>query len=167
MAILFAYLIFRNSAVSQFVLHLGNLSYLSVFIAGILFAFGFTAPFAAGFFITLNTGNILLVGTIGGLGALIADVIIFKFIRVSLTGEFSRLKNTSVINKTSKLIEKSIGKRIQLYLMYALAGLLIASPLPDEAGVIMLTGLTRIKLGTMMKLSFILNTAGIIVLLII
>lgn len=134
---------------------------------GILFAFGFTAPFAAGFFITLNPTNIWLAGTIGGLGALIADVIIFKFIRVSFNGEFSRLKNTVAMKKTGELIEKSIGKRIQLYLMYALAGLLIASPLPDEAGVIMLAGLTKIKLGTMMRLSFVLNTAGIIILLII
>jgi len=166
LAIVFAYVIFRNPAVSDFVSHLGNLSYFGVFLAGILFAFGFTAPFAAGFFITLNPANILLAGTVGGIGALIADVIIFKFIKYSFISEFSRLKKTYVMKKTGELIERSIGVRLKLYLMYALAGIMIASPLPDEAGVIMLAGLTKIKIGTMMKISFALNTAGIIVLLV-
>ncbi len=166
-SIVLAYVIFRNPKVSDFVLHLGSLSYLGVFVMGILFAFGFTAPFAVGFFITLNPTNIWLAGTIGGVGALISDVLIFKFIRFSFKSEFSRLKKTYLMKETGKLIEKSIGTKLKLYLMYALAGIMIASPLPDEAGVIMLAGLTKIKLGTMMKLSFILNTAGIIVLLLI
>ena len=109
-AILLAYILFRNPAVSHFVSHLGNLSYLGVFVAGILFAFGFTAPFAAGFFITLNPTNVWLAGIIGGLGALIADMIIFKFIRVSFSDEFSRLKKTGAMKKTGELIERSIGK---------------------------------------------------------
>ena len=165
LAIVFAYVLFKNPAVSGFVSHLGSLSYLGVFVAGLLFAFGFTAPFAAGFFITLHPANIWLAGIAGGTGALIADMIIFKFIRVSFKGEVSKLKKTYVMKKTGELIERSIGVRLKLYLMYALAGIMIASPLPDEAGVIMLAGLTKIKLGTMMKISFVLNTAGKIVLL--
>jgi len=46
-------------------------------------------------------------------------------------------------------------------------GILIASPLPDEAGVIMLAGLTKIKSNVFAILSFSLNTAGILILLLI
>ncbi len=166
-AIVLAYLIFRNPAVSGFVSDLGDYGYLGVFIAGILFAFGFTAPFAVGFFVTLNPANVWLAGIVGGLGSLTGDMMLFKCIRFSFEDEFYRLEHTKVMKEASELIEKSIGKKFQLYLMYALAGFFIASPLPDEAGVIMLAGLTRIKLGTMMKLSFLLNTAGIIILLLI
>ena len=166
-AIILAYFIFRNPVISDFVSHLGIWGYFGVFIAGLLFTFGFTSPLAAGFFITLNPENIWIAGIVGGTGALILDVLIFKFIRASFQDEFFRLKKTIVIRKTNELIEKSIGKKLQLHLMYALAGLVIASPLPDEAGVIMLAGLTKIKLGNVMKLSFILNTLGIIVLLLI
>ena len=50
--------------------------------------------------------------------------------------------------------------------MYAFAGILIASPLPDEAGVTMLAGLTKISVKSLALISFILNTLGIIILLI-
>jgi len=164
-AIVLAYLIFRNPSVSSFVSHLGNLSYIGVFIAGILFAFGFTAPFAAGFFITLNPHNILLVGIIGGIGALLSDLLIFSFIRVSFENEFNKLRKTKLIRSIDKTIEKSLGKKLKFYLMYVFAGFLIASPLPDEIGVIMLAGLIKIKIGILAVLSFILNTLGILVLL--
>jgi uncharacterized membrane protein YdjX (TVP38/TMEM64 family) len=49
--------------------------------------------------------------------------------------------------------------------MYAFAGILIASPLPDEAGVIMLAGLTKIKTWALAIISIILNTIGILIML--
>ena len=163
--IIIAYLIFKNPSVSSFVLQLGNLSYFGVFIAGMLFAFGFTAPFAAGFFITLNPHNILLAGIIGGIGALLSDLLIFSFIRVSFEDEFNKLRKTKLIRSIGKVIEKSLGKKLKAYLMYIFAGFIIASPLPDEIGVIMLAGLTRINARILAVLSFILNTIGILVLL--
>lgn len=164
-AIILAYVIFRNSEVSGFISNLGTLSYLGVFIAGMLFTFGFTSPFSAGFFITLNPQNLFLAAIIGGLGALFSDLLIFKFIRISFEDEFYRLEKTRAIQKTEQLIERAIGHRIRIYLMYVFAGFLIASPLPDEVGVIMLAGLTKIKTYTLAILSVILNTLGILVLL--
>jgi len=166
-AIILAYFLFSNPAVYAFVSHLDKLSYLGTFIAGMLFTFGFTSPFAAGFFIVLNPSNILLSGILGGLGALISDILIFKFIRISFEDEFHSLKNTKTMKNLSTLIENSLGHKIRVYLMYALAGILIASPLPDEAGVIMLAGLTKIRTSIFSIISFILNTAGIIVLMLI
>jgi len=164
-SIILTYIIFRNPSVSSFVSHLGNLSYFGVFIAGLLFSFGFTAPFAAGFFITLNPENILLVGVIGGIGALVSDLLIFSFIKVSFKNEFNKLRKTKLVRSIDKTIERGLGKKIKVYLMYVFAGFLIASPLPDEIGVIMLAGLTKIKIGLLVVLSFILNTFGIVVLL--
>ena len=164
-AILLAYLLFRNPLVSGFISHLGSLSYFGVFIAGILFAFGFTAPFAAGFFITLNPSNILLAGVLGGFGAFISDMLILKFIRFSFGGEFRRLERTKMVKKVKYLIDTYLGHKIKLYLLYAFAGVAIASPLPDEAGVILLAGFTKIKIKILAMLSFILNTLGILILL--
>jgi len=45
LAIILAYILFRNPFIQSYISHLGALSYLGIFIAGILFAFGFTAPF--------------------------------------------------------------------------------------------------------------------------
>lgn len=164
-AIILAYAIFKDPQVESFVLNLGNLSYLGVFIGGMLFAFGFTAPFAVGFFITLNPSNILLAGVIGGFGAFIADMLIFKFIRFSFGNEFRRLEKTKSIKSVGRLIDRYLGHKIKLYLLYAFSGIAIASPLPDELGVLLLAGFTKINIKILAMLSFILNTIGILIVL--
>lgn len=163
--IILAYIIFRNPAVSGFISHLGKLSYFGIFAAGMLFAFGFTAPFSVGFFISLNPSNIWIAGIIGGLGALVSDLIIFSLIKVSFEDEFKRLRNSKTFVRITKLIERSLKEKIRIYLMYAFAGILIASPLPDEAGITMLAGLTKISAKSLALISFILNTLGILILL--
>jgi hypothetical protein len=64
-AAILAYIIFRNPNVQGFVASLGQLEYFGVFIAGMFFTFGFTTPFAVGFFVILNPANPLLVACIG------------------------------------------------------------------------------------------------------
>src|SRR4030042_1430455 len=56
-----AYVIFRNPAAQGFMSSLGKLEYIGVLIAGMLFTFGFTAPFAVGFFAILNPASPFLV----------------------------------------------------------------------------------------------------------
>jgi hypothetical protein len=53
--IILAYFVFSNPSIQQHVLKLNILNYFGVFIAGFIFSFGFLSPFAAGFFITLNS----------------------------------------------------------------------------------------------------------------
>lgn len=165
LAAIAAYFVFSRPEVGSFMAHLGSLGYLGVFIAGLLFTFGFTTPFAIGFFITLNPENILLAGILGGIGAMLGDLFIFKFIRFSFMDEFKRLEHTKLISSVSSLIEDTFGKKLKAYILYLFAGIIIASPLPDEAGVIMLAGLTKIKTWALAIISFIFNTIGIIILL--
>lgn len=164
-AIFLSYFLFSNSTTLDYFSHLGTLGYLGVFIAGMLFAFGFTAPFSVGLFISLNPPNIWIAAIIGGFGALISDLFIFKFIKISFKDEFSRLKKTRTLKNIEKIIKKSVGTKIKVYLMYAFAGILIASPLPDEIGVTMLAGLTKINIEILVMVSFILNTLGILLIL--
>lgn len=165
-AIILTYIIFRNPAVSGFISSMGKLSYLGIFAAGMLFAFGFTAPFSVGFFISLNPSNIWIAAIIGGLGALISDLIIFRLIKVLFEDEFKRLRNSKTFVRITKLIERNIKEKIKIYLMYAFAGILIASPLPDEVGITMLAGLTKISAKNLALISFVLNTFGILILLV-
>lgn len=165
LVIVFSYFIFRNPSISNYLSHLGNLGYLSIFIGGILFAFGFTAPFSVGLFISVAPSNIWIAGIIGGFGALISDLLIFKLIKFSFTEEFKRLSKTKGMKSIVLLIQRSLGVKIKVYLMYVFAGILIASPLPDEIGVIMLAGLTKINFKILAIISFILNTLGILIIL--
>ena len=158
-----AYIIFRNPAVENFVYSLGKLEYLGVFIAGMFFTFGFTTPFAVGFFLVLDPVNPFLVAIVGGLGSLLGDLLIFSFIRFSLADEFERLEKTGPIRLIRKEMKLHLSHRARVYILYALAGLIIASPLPDEAGVTMLAGFTHIKIKVMVAISLIFNTLGILI----
>ena len=158
-----SYIIFRNPDVQSFVSSLGKLEYLGVFIAGMLFTFGFTTLFAVGFFIVLNPVNPILVAIVGGIGALLGDLLIFSLIRFSFIDEFERLEKTKVIKAIRKEINLHLSHKAKLYFLYTLAGLIIASPLPDEVGVTMLAGLTHIKLRVIAIISFIFNSLGILI----
>jgi hypothetical protein len=167
LCIISAYYLFSSPLVSDKISNLGTLGYFGSFISGLLFSFGFTAPFAIGYFLQLNPSNIFLNCIIGGAGAVISDLLIFSIIRFSFMDEFKRIKKTKPIRYVNRLLELSFGHKIRNYLLYIFAGLVIASPLPDELGVTMLAGLSRIKPIYLSILSFILNSSGILIILLI
>lgn len=163
--IILAYFLFSNSQVQNIVANLGKIKYLGELIGGMLFAFGFTTPFAVGFFILLQPSNIWIAALIGGLGALISDLLIFKFVKISLEDEFREINKTAPLRKFSYMLSHTISKKIKLYMLYAFSGIVLASPLPDELGILMLAGITKIKMNILAIVSFISNTIGILILL--
>jgi len=166
-AIIASYLIFSNSNISEVVKNLGTLNYLGIFLAGLLFSFGFTTPFAIGFFLTTSPENIFLAAIIGGFGALLSDFIIFRIIKVSFMDEFNSLEKTRPLKNIIDLVKHHIPTKIKIYLLYVFSGIIIASPLPDELGVTMLAGLTHIKNSVFIIISLICNTLGILIMLLI
>jgi len=164
LCIIAAYIIFTNKNVVQYI-PLTSTGYLTVFIGGLLIAFGFSAPFGVGFLISSSPTSILLGALIAGIGATISDLIIFKFIKVSFTGEFKELEKTKTIQKIEKVIKKNKSILIKHYLLYVFAGILIATPLPDEVGVSMLASLTTINPKKLAIISFILHTIAIFLIL--
>ena len=156
-----AYFIFQLPEASYFVSNLGALNLLGFFLGGMMFAFGFTTPFAVGFFLSSSPQYIGLAALLGGLGAVIGDMAIFKLIRFSFSDEFESMKRAHIIKAAEHFAEKEFGKRAMVYLSYALAGFLIASPLPDEAGVTLLAGLTTMRAKKLAVISFFFNTLGI------
>ncbi len=162
-----AYYLFSIPSVDGFVKSLGDFSYIGAFIGGLMFSFGFTTPFAIGFFVNLAPSNIYATALIGGAGALISDLLIFRIIRFSFQDEFDALKKEHLFKEFSELINHTIGKKIKSYLALAFAGFLIASPLPDEAGITILAGVTRIKEWQIGVISFVFNSIGILVFLLV
>ena len=166
LAIVAAYAIFTNAFVISW---LTNLEFLhrnwAALLAGILIAFGFTAPFGIGLLIALNSGSFWLTALIGASGALLADILIFKTIRFSFMDEFERLEKTSAFEFVEREFKHDFKAHVRNYLLYIFAGLVIASPLPDEVGVVMLAGLTRIRPFLFIAMSFALHLLGIAVIL--
>ncbi|MBS3088887.1 hypothetical protein J4402_03865 [Candidatus Pacearchaeota archaeon] len=162
---LLSYFIFKDPLVAAEISKLQSFSYFGVFISGMFFAFGFSAPLAIGFLIVSNPQNLLLAAFAGGAGALISDMLIFKFIKVSFMDEFEKLEKTKIVRESVFMIKTHFRKRVVHYILYAFAGILIATPLPDQIGIILLAGLTSVKPKFLAVMSFVIHTSAIYLIL--
>ena len=161
-----AYVLFRAHIFSEVATILNSHGYIAIFIAGFLFAYGFTAPLAVGFFVSLAPQvNIFVAAALAGVGALLSDLLIFKFIRTSFQDEFDKLKLTRVFEYIRDLFDNHLGEKIKKYTLWTIAGFLIASPLPDEFGVSLISGFTTLDKKVFSIISYLLNTGGILVIL--
>ena len=161
---LLAYLIFSGRNSLPFHELIISLGYPGIFFAGLLFSYGFTAAPATSILLILaEHQNIYAAAAIGGFGALISDLIIFNFVRASFADEIEKLsKEKAVVNLnyyTSGVFQK--------YFLPVLAGFIIASPLPDELGVALIASVKSISTRIFLIMSYVLNTAGIFVILLI
>ena len=136
-----------------------GLEFVESFVAGMFFTSVFTTALAT---VVLGeiaqSGSIFWVALLGGLGALMGDLIIFLFIRNRLAEDFG-----SLIQKTSSGRLIAIFKlRIFRWLVPLLGALVVASPLPDELGLAMM-GLSKMKTSLFIPVSFVLNATGILI----
>lgn len=163
LTIILAYFLFQGGGFEPWRNFLSSLGYLGIFIAGLFYAYGFTAaPATAILLILAKEQNIIFAGLIAGLGALFSDLILFKFIRHSFVDEIKRLSQQKLFiylkSRTSFLIQK--------YFLPVLGAILIASPLPDEIGISLLAS-SNISNKRFCALSYVLNTLGIFIILLI
>jgi hypothetical protein len=156
-----AYFIFSRPFASEWIEQFNNLGHVGAFISGALTSLGFTTPFGIGLLINLKFQNILLAVLIAGIGATVADLLIFKVIKNSFMDEFKQLEKTKVIREIDGIVKKNKSVLIRHYLLYIFAGIVLATPLPDELGVSMLAGLTTINPLKLAIIGFVLHTSFI------
>ena len=161
---LIAYLLFYERSYETFQGFILGLGYSGTFVAGMLFTYGFTAaPATAIFLILAQNQNIYIASLIGGLGALVGDLFIFSFIRHSFADEIKKLSREKIV----KYFNGRLPGKLKEYFLPVVAGFVIASPLPDEVGVTMLAASKVISTKLFTIVSYVLNTAGIFVILVI
>jgi uncharacterized membrane protein YdjX (TVP38/TMEM64 family) len=103
---------------------------------------------------------------VAGLGAFLVDLMIFEFIRFSFIDELHKLRTTAIGLKVRALLHhETISERIREYILWSMAGLIIASPLPDEIGVTMISSVTELEEKKFGILCLLFNIAGIFVVL--
>ena len=132
--------------------------------------YGFTAaPATSVLLIIAKEQNIFLSALIAGLGALVGDLILFKFIKYSFSfaEEIKEIKHEKVYVYLSGKINGKMPSLFKKYLAVVFAGFLIASPLPDEVGVSLLAFSNKISTKIFSVLAYSLNTIGIFVVLLI
>lgn len=147
---------------------LNGYGYISVFIAGLLFSFGFTTPFAIAILIELSPFvHPLVACLIAGTGALLSDFFIFDLIRFSVFhDEIIRLRSSYLMRKLHSLLHhERITERMQRMLLWSFAGIIIASPLPDELGVTLVSGISQMRPRQFAAVCFSFNAIGILLIL--
>lgn len=156
-SLIVAFILYKSESFHSFLLHLGTFGYFGAFIAGILFVSTFTA--ATGVLILLVLAeqlSVIELGVIAGLGAVVGDCIIFRFIKDDLVSEVAPMYNQLGGGQISKVLHS----RYFSWSLPVIGAILIASPLPDEIGISLL-GLSKMKTPQFLVLSFCLNAVGI------
>ncbi len=142
--------------------------YLAIFIGGLLFSFGFTTPFGIGVFLEIGYKvNPVLGGLLGGFGALLADLVIFEIMHFELFhDELHQIRSSKIALWLHGILHhEKFPKKLKKYILWSFAGIIIASPLPDEFGVALVSSLTDIRTRSFAIMCFTFNTTGIILLL--
>lgn len=159
--IILAYFLFTGKDLAPVHNAFSSLGYFGTFIAGLLFSYGFTAaPATAILLILAKEQSVVAAGFIAGFGALLSDLLIFKLVHFTLADEIARIQKEEYFPPFPKL-----PRLVQKYVVPVIAGLIIASPLPDEIGVSLLAASNTISLQAFIAISYILNTTGIFIIL--
>lgn len=149
---------FADSAFIKNIIHgIDSLGFLGVFISGVFFVSTFTvAPASLILFYFTKEFNIFTVVILAGLGSMIGDYIIFRFLKDKV---FEELKPI-FMKLGGSYLSKIFSTPYFAWLAPVIGAIIIASPFPDEIGIGLL-GITKLKNWQFLILSFILNSIGI------
>lgn len=153
-----AFFLLRFEPFHTFLLNIGNFGYLGAFVAGILFVSTFTVATGAVILLVLAERlSPIEIGIIAGLGAVLGDFVIFRFVKDKLAQEIENIYNH--IDGDHHL-QKVFHSKYFSWTLPVIGAIIIASPFPDEIGV-SLMGISKMNKYQFLAVSFILNAVGI------
>lgn len=157
-----AFFFARYEPFQTFLLNLGGYGYIGVFLAGVLFVSTFTVTTGAVILLILAERlSPIEIGVIAGLGAVLGDFIIFRFIKDNLARE---VKSIYEHIDSNHHVERLLHTKYFSWTLPVIGAIIIATPFPDEIGV-SLMGISKMKTYQFVFISFILNAIGIFLLI--
>lgn len=140
-------------------------AYLTAFVAGFLWVYGFTAAPATAVLLALGQEtNIVMLGIVGSVGAWLGDLLIFRFVQHSLMEELGRIARWRIWLHLPRWHER-LPDIVREYLFLFVAGFLIVSPVPDEIGVTLIASSARISSRMFSIMAYALDLVGIMLVL--
>lgn len=159
-SIVIAVLLLKSGILSELISSAQEIKFIGSIIAGLFFTSVFTVSIAAAVLgeIAAESQSVVQVALLGGLGAVIGDLVIFNFVKDSLTEDieflFDKIKNQGLISV--------FHHRLLRWLVPLIGALIIASPLPDELGISIL-GFAKLRTALFIPISFTFNFLGILI----
>jgi hypothetical protein len=164
LSVILVYFFFSGLAYEPLHDGLRFVGYFGTFLAGLLYPYALTSAAGTGILLILaKEQNIFLAGVIAGIGALISDIILFLFVTHSFSDEVQKLSKETVVRTINRLISDSI----RVYLLATFAYLLIASPLPTEIGILLMTSIRNISFKKFISIIYVLHASAIFIILLI
>jgi len=155
---IFAILLSRSEEFHIFLLRFGDYGYIGGFIAGIFFTSSFTIATATVILLILAERlSPIELGLLAGLGAVLGDLTIFKFVKNNLVGEIEDIYK----RLGGEHIHHVLYTKYFTWTLPVIGAVIIASPFPDELG-ISLMGISKISIYKFIIISFIFNTIGVL-----
>lgn len=152
----------KTPVIQEAISFLGGFGFLSAVFAGILFVSAFTVvPATVILFDLASQFNPWLVAILAGVGAVIGDYLIFKFIKNNI---FEELRPLFINFGWTKLFAKLFLTPYFAWLLPIAGAAIIASPLPDELGLTIL-GISKVKMWQFLLITFVLNSIGILIII--
>jgi len=135
-----------------------GLPLIDALIAGLFFTSIFTTIPAVAMLGEIGQhAPIVLVALTGALGALIGDLVLFRFVRDRLADDLLHVLN----NKERRWLHHVVDRRLFHWLTPLVAAAIIASPLPDELAMAVL-GSAKFQTRFFVPFSFVSNFVGIL-----
>lgn len=159
LSIVVAVIMVKTGALRSLLVSTQEIKFISSFLAGMFFVSIFTvAPATVVLAEIAQSNSVFWVAFFGGMGALIGDLVIFRFIKDRLAEDFYYLIKQTKFKRLTSVFRWKLFR----WLIPFFGALIIASPLPDELGLAMM-GLSKIRTSLFIPLSFFLNFSGILV----
>jgi len=135
-SIALAYFILTSSYIRDFFANAGTFGYIDSFIIGFFFPHGLTViPATSAFLVLAENLSPLVIALIGAVGAVISDYIIFRFIGDKLILGFEEIADDishSLKKEIERIKTRAIKSKLFRRFIPIIAGVILASPLPDE-----------------------------------
>lgn len=133
---------------------------IAVFLSGLFYTSFLTVALSVITLISIgSTMNPYMVAVVAGLGAVIGDLFIIKVFRTFFSA-FSSIRHQN----NFKAFKRTLGRYHLDIVSLILGSLIVASPLPDELGLILL-GVSKLSYIKLAALTFFLNSIGILLIL--
>ena len=159
--VVLAFFLAQFGPFKDFLLELRHYQYLGAFLGGILFVSTFTFGVGTVILVSLSQEfSPIVISFIAGAGAVVGDLLIFRFVKDRLMQEIEPLFHRFGGDTISQIFYSHFFA----WTLPVLGAIIIASPLPDELGVTLL-GIANIKTSKFIAISFLLNTVGIFLVL--
>lgn len=160
LSVVIAIVLVRTDALVSILTRTEELEFWGSFFAGIFFTSIFTtAPAIVTLGEIAQHYPIVLTAFAGAAGAVVGDLIIFRFVRERFSEHLMEVFGTQGGRRRFTHLLKIRSFR---WLTFLVGGLIIASPLPDELGVALL-GFSKMKISGFIAIAFIFNFIGIII----